>query len=104
MNFTHFHEIFLHQVFIHCNRPNGSKYANTEKTRLEIVFMSKQCINCQIHRKHTFRTCVSYSMNVIGIIITVCSLMSLLQLLMKRVKLHVEKQRKLTLFSWGNTD
>jgi len=33
MNFTHFHEIFLHQVFIHCNRPNGSKYANTDKTK-----------------------------------------------------------------------
>ena len=34
MNFRYFHEIFLQQMFVHCNRTNGSKYANTEKTRL----------------------------------------------------------------------
>ena len=33
MNFTHFHELFLHQVLCHCNRPNGPKYANTEENK-----------------------------------------------------------------------
>ena len=33
MNFTHFHEIFLDQVILHCNSPNGSKYANTDKKK-----------------------------------------------------------------------
>ena len=103
MNFTFLHEIFLQQVLFNCSRPNGSNYANTEETRLDRGFIAKHCVHAYNHRKNTVRTCVSYSMNVIGIIITVCSLMSLLQLL-KRVKLHVEKQRKLTLFSWGNTD
>ena len=32
MNFIHFHEIFMQQVLFHCNRPNGLKYANTEKS------------------------------------------------------------------------
>ena len=59
MNFTHFHEIFLHQVCIHCNRPNGSNYATTDKPRVDRVFMAKQCVYCKIHRKNTCRTCVS---------------------------------------------
>ena len=46
MNFTHFHELFLHQVFCHCNRPIGPKYANTEKPRVDRVFMAKQCLYC----------------------------------------------------------
>ena len=53
MNFTHFHEIILqqeffhctlHQMFLHCNRPNGSKYANTKKASLDRVLMAKQCL------------------------------------------------------------
>ena len=28
MNFTHFHENFLHHEYCHCNRPNGPMYAN----------------------------------------------------------------------------
>ena len=31
MNFTYFHEMVLQQMFGHCNRPNWSKYATTEK-------------------------------------------------------------------------
>ena len=31
MNCTHFHEIFLQKVLFHCNWPNGTRYANTEK-------------------------------------------------------------------------
>ena len=103
MNFTPVHEIVLQQILFHCNRPNGSKYANTEKTRLDRVFMAKQCVYWKIQRKNAFRTYVSHRMNVCPIVITVCTLMSLLQLIM-RVKLHIVKQRKLTLLSWGTTD
>ena len=31
MNFTQFQEVYLQNVCFHCNRPNGPKYANTEK-------------------------------------------------------------------------
>ena len=46
MNFTHVNEMFLHQVFLHCNRPNGSKYANTQNKRLDRAFMAKQSVYC----------------------------------------------------------
>ena len=41
MNFTHFHELFLHQVFCHCNRPIGPKYARTEKNNTGQRFHGK---------------------------------------------------------------
>ena len=103
MNFTHFHEIFLKQVFSHCNRPIAPKYGNAEKPRVDRGFMAKQCVYCNTQCTNTFRPCGSHRMNVFPMIITVCTLMSLLQLL-KRFKLHVVKQRKLPLFSWGNTN
>ena len=46
MTFTHFHEIVLHQVFFHRNRPIAPKYANTEKPRVDRGFMAKQCLYC----------------------------------------------------------
>ena len=44
MNFSHFHEIFLHQVCCQCNWPNGPKYANNEKPTLDGGVMAKQCL------------------------------------------------------------
>ena len=44
MNFTHLHEILQQQCFFHCNRPNGTKYANTEKATMEIAFIATQCL------------------------------------------------------------
>ena len=43
MNFTHFHEPFLQQMLFNCSMPNGPNYANTEKPRVDRVFMAKQC-------------------------------------------------------------
>ena len=34
MNFTHFLKIVFQESFFQCNRPNGPKYANTEKGRM----------------------------------------------------------------------
>ena len=44
MNFTHFHHIFLQKGLFHCNRPNGSKYANTEKARGYRAFGATKCL------------------------------------------------------------
>ena len=44
MNFTHFHEVFLQQWFCTYNRPNGSKYANTERARVYRAFVVKKCL------------------------------------------------------------
>ena len=35
MNFTHFHELFKHEVCFHCNKSKRSNYANTEKLRVD---------------------------------------------------------------------
>ena len=43
-NFTQFHQIVLQQMFVHFNRPNGTRYANTENTTLDRGFMAKQCL------------------------------------------------------------
>ena len=53
--------------------------------------------------KFSVQTCLSHRRNVFPLIITVSTLLSLLQVI-KRFNLHVLKIRKLTLFSWGNID
>ena len=46
MNFTHFHDVLLQNVCLHCNRPKRTRYANIESTRLDRVFMPKHCEYC----------------------------------------------------------
>ena len=46
---------------------------------------------------------VSNRIHLFTMLISACTLMSLLQLI-KPVKLHEVQKRKLTLFSWGNID
>ena len=56
--------------------------------------------------KFNVKTCLDHGTAieyVFPMIITVCKLLSLLQLI-KLCKLHLIKQRKLTLLSWGNID
>ena len=82
MTVTHFHETFLHQVFFHRNRPIAPKYANTEKNNTGQRFHGKTlCILINSSQKHKFRTCLFDRMNVFPIIISDCTLLSLLQLI-----------------------
>ena len=97
MNFTQFHEVFLHQVVVRCKRANEPKYANIDKTRLDGSFMSKQCLQCDIQSKTTFRTLCCHRRHVFPMIITVWTLMSLIQRI-KHFTMHVVTKRKLTLF------
>ena len=50
MNFTHFHEIFLHQGIAHCNRPNGHNYANTEKQDWKELSWRNNVYNAKINK------------------------------------------------------
>ena len=49
MNFTQFYELFLQKVVFHCTRPNATRYANTEKTRLDRVFMANNVNNAKFN-------------------------------------------------------
>ena len=59
--------------------------------------------NAKFSLENTFRTWFCHRIHVYPMIITVSTLLSLLQLI-TRFKLHVVKRRKLTLFSCGNSD
>ena len=67
MNFTHFHELFLHQVFSHCNRPIGPKYARTEKNNTGQRFHGKTLCILINSCRNTFRTCNSHRIKVLSI-------------------------------------
>ena len=51
LTFTHFHESFLQQDYLYCNQPTGPKYANTEQTRMDRVFMPKQGLQSYVQRR-----------------------------------------------------
>ena len=52
MNFTQFHEIFLHQVVFNCTRPNEPKYATTEKTDWTEFSWRNNVYNAKFNVKH----------------------------------------------------
>ena len=64
MNFTYFHEIFLHQVLFHFNRPIGPKHANNEKPRVDRVSMPKNVYSAKFSVKtrleHAFSIELTY--------------------------------------------
>ena len=103
MNFTHFYENVVYQGYFHWNLANGPKNATNENSRLDTVFIVKQLLYCYIHRKNTFKRRFCHRIRVFPMIITVCTLLYVLQLI-KWFKLHVVQQRKLSLFSRGNID
>ena len=49
MNFTQFYELFLQKVVFHCTRPNATRYANTENTRLDRGFMANNVYNAKFN-------------------------------------------------------
>ena len=57
MNFIHFHEMFLQQVFFHCNRPIGHKYAHNEKTRRTEVSWRNNVYNAKYNVKTRLEHC-----------------------------------------------
>ena len=40
MTLTHFDEIFVQQMLVHCSMPNWCNYATTEKPRVDRVSMA----------------------------------------------------------------
>ena len=87
----------------HCNWTNATRYANTEKQDWTEFSWRNNVNDAKFNVIIRLDTCLSNSMNVFPMIITVSTLLSLLQAI-KRFNLHVLKTRKLTLFSWGNID
>ena len=49
MNFTHFHENILQQGRFNCNRPNGPKYANTEKQDWTELSLRNNIYNAKVN-------------------------------------------------------
>ena len=103
MNFTHFQEDFLQQGFFFVTGLMGLIMQTLTKQGWTEVAWRNNVYNAKFKRKNMFRTCTSHRMNVFPMVITVCTLLSVLQLI-KRFKLPVVNIRKLTLFSWGNID
>ena len=88
MSFTHFLKVFPQKCPSHCNGPICPNYASTEKSTMERVFISRECIYCKVVRRNTFRIWTSRRIHVFSMIRAVCTLLSLLQF-KRRLKLHV---------------
>ena len=101
MNFTHFLEIFLQRCLFHFSGPNEPKYANNnghgahgERTSLTLNSAKKTRLEHGSTIEYTYFQWLYR---------TAYTLLSLLQLI-TRFMLHVSKERKLSLFLWGNND
>ena len=94
--------IFCVDLFIVTSRV-GLNMKTLKKAIMDYISMTTNVYNT----KFSVETCLEHGfchrIHVFPVIIAVCTLLSLL-LLITRVKLYVFDNRRLTPFSWGNSD